>query len=299
MSDLPPQASFWGLTAEDLQILTAVTAWFNGGTFITDDEDYCIATDPEPSLATLLHVLGEDYRDYEDAHDRLLRKGLLEEKYICRQQVDWVPTEEGREAIRDCLTHLSDQVRPSWADEDARGPLFGDPNEGLLHRKGVELAGRILPWRPWASDQRSGPYGVEWYPTNAGGQSCHDLHVDTVEWQEDVGVEVITDSNNPGHLADKWSRYQSQSRVTFWVFDSRETACRMWNLLDRRGDFYLDGQFRNLENWSADAINAKIWRSSKKYRDQPTGDIVYTVTGLLEGGRDRVQDLFEAYYSNK
>lgn len=298
MSDLPQQAAFWGLEAEDLHILYLVTNWFNTITFNINGEEYCIATDHEPSLEKLFQATEWDYRDHEAAHDRLLRKGLLEEKYICRRQTDWVPTEEGRQAIRDCLQDYSDNVRPEWADEDARGPLFGDPNEGLLHRKGVEIAGRILPWMAWAHDMRHGPYGVEWYPTNSGGQSCHDLHVDTVDHQKDVGVEVITDSNNPSHLADKWSRYQSKSRVTFWVFDTRETACRMWNLLDRRGDFRLDGQFRNLENWSAMAINKKIQRSSNKF-SQPADDVVYTVTGLLEGGRDRIQDLFEGYYSDK
>lgn len=298
MSDLPQQAAFWGLEAEDLHVLYIVTGWFNGITFEINGEEYSIAADHEPSLAKLFQAVKWDYRDHEAAHDRLLRKELLEEKYICRRKIDWMPTEKGRRAIRDCLQDQSDNIRPGWADDDASGPLFGDPNEGMIHRKGVEITGRILPWMPWAGDRRYGPYNVEWYPTDNSGQSCHDLHVDTVDHQKDVGVEVITDSNNPSHLADKWSRYQSKSRVTFWVFDTRETACRMWNLLDRRGMFRLDSQFRNPGSWGATAINAKIQRSSNRF-NQPADDVVYTVTGILEGGKDRIQDLFEDYYSNK
>jgi len=133
------------------------------------------------------------------------------------------------------------------------------------------------------------PYGVEWYPTDSRGEACHDLHVDTNEWMDDIGVEVITSSNDLDYLVSKWERHRDEDRLTFWIFDRRETACRLWNELDYRGEFYLDGQFRQHGNWSAQAINRKLWRSSNTYREEPGGDLVHTVTGLLEGDEETIQ----------
>jgi hypothetical protein len=189
---------------------------------------------------------------------------------------------------------------PKWADESDNGPIFGDPNEGVTHRKGVEIAGQMIPQIAvaWSMRDRR-PYGVEWYPTDRRGESTRDLHIETVDWINNIGVEVITDNNNLNHFVEKWERFQEDDRLTFWVFDRRETACRMWNELDSSDRFYLDGgQFRNHSNWSAEAINRKIWRSSKKHREEPAGDIIETVTGLLEGDMDTIEELFDYYYSN-
>lgn len=87
-------------------------------------------------------------------------------------------------------------------------------------------------------------YEVEWYPTDRRGESCHDLHVEMKEGTPDVGVEVVTDGNNTDCLVSKWNRLQNEDRVTFWIFDRRETACRYWNKLDSRGEFSLDNQCR-------------------------------------------------------
>lgn len=299
---LPSQAQFWGIREPELRILLVTTHWFNGKSLEIRGEQRRIATHPDLPLEELFRATDWNYELHEHAHERMLNNGLLQEEYVCRRKIDWGPTQQGLEAIRDVLKPWGDTLRPEWADEDDDGPLFGDPNEGTTHRKGVEIAGNLFPGMAWAYDiDRPGgpPYGIEWYPTDRDGEACHDLHVDTHDRMTDVGIEVITNSNNNDRLVAKWKRLQDESRTTFWIFDTRETACRLWNELDYRGVFYLDGQFRKHENWSAQAINRKLWRSSNTHREEPAGDIVQTVTGLLEGGRETIQDLFEEYYSTK
>ncbi len=297
---VPSQAQFWGIREPELNVLFLITLWFNGKEFNIRGERRRISTHHDPPLEELFHGSKGDYEQYEYAHERLLNNGLLQEEYVCRRKIDWGPTQQGLQAIRDVLEPWSDELRPRWADENDDGPLFGDPNEGVTHRKGVEIAGRLFPRMAWAFDiTRPGhpSYGVDWYPTDGRGEACHDLHVDTQPRATDVGVEVVTDNNNTDRLVAKWKRLQSEDRLTFWIFDRRETACQLWNALDQRGEFHLDGQFREYGNWSAQAINRKLWRSSNTYREEPAEDIVQTVTGLLEGGHDTIQELYSEYYS--
>lgn len=301
MPQIPQQAKFWGIRKPEIRILYLITRWFNGLPLTIRGEERRIGTHHDLPLEDLFRAdnWDYDYERYEHAHERLLNNGLLQEEYVCRRKIDWGPTQQGRKAIREVLKPWANELRPDWADKFATGPLFGDPNEGVTHRKGVEIAGHMIPQMAWAWDiqDRGRRYGVEWYPTHRGN-SCHDLHVDTTERMDNVGVEVVTDSNNFDRLVNKWRRLQNEDRLTLWLFDRRETACRLWNELDYRDEFYLDGQFRNHGNWSAKAINRKIWRSSDTYRGKPSEDIVQTVTGLLEGDDDTIQDLFEEYYSN-
>lgn len=302
MSKLPQQTEYWGIDEPEIHVLFVVTCWFNGHTFPIRGEKRRIATHHELPLEDMFMAYSKPYDAFRGAHKRLLEKGLLEEKYIARRKIDWAPTEDGRQAIRECLTPWADQLRPRWADDDDEERdrvLCGDPNEGLLHRKGVEIAGSTLPGMAWARPPNGRPYGYEWYPTNHKGELSHDLHVDTMDRIDDVGVEVITSSNNIDYLVEKWKRHQSSSRLTFWIFDRRETACRLWNELDARGEFHLDGKFSTPSNWSAAAINRKIWRSASKFGCRPADDIVHTVTGLLEGDADTIHNLFDEYYSNK
>ena len=68
------------------------------------------------------------------------------------RKLDWRPTQQGRQAIRDVLKPWGGNLRPDWADATDSGPLYGDPNEGVVHRTGVEIAGRMFPAMPWAED---------------------------------------------------------------------------------------------------------------------------------------------------
>lgn len=295
---LPSQAQFWGVREPELHILIIITSWINGKPITIRGEKRRIATHHDLPLEELFRGTRWNYESHEEAHERLLNNGLLQNEYVCRRKIDWGPTQQGRQAIREVLTPWSDLVRPDWADEDDDGPLFGDPNEGVTHRKGVEIAGRMLPRLAWTWSMDTGQYGMEWYPTDRRGEACHDLHIDTTDHMKDFGVEVVTDSNNPDRLVAKWKRLQEEDRITLWVFDRRETACHLWNELDRRGEFHIDGKFRQHGNWSAQAINQKIWRSSNTYRQEPAGDLVQTVTGLLEGNKETLFDLFVDYFSS-
>ena len=143
------------------------------------------------------------------------------------------------------------------------------------------------------------PYRAIWYPDDSRGQSSYYLHVETNPKMKDVGVEVIIDHNNTQQLIEKWERYNSKEYCTLWLFDKRTSACSMFNALDRRGLIQLDGgSFSNTSNWSAKGINKKIWRSAEQPGVNAGDDLVQTLTGVLEGGSDTIQDLFERYYSN-
>lgn len=298
---LPSKATFWGIREPELHILSTVTYWFNGRSLTIRDEERQIATHPELPLKEMLRGTTYNYDDHRAAHERLLANDILEEGYICRRKIDWIPTEQGIRAIRDCLEPWNEELRPEWADDSDDGPIFGDPNETLLHRKGVEIAGDMIPWMPWTTTGPHGePHGVTWYPENSRGEPCHDLHIKTNERMTNLGVEVITANNNTDYLVNKWERYASEDRTTLWIFDNRDTACQLFNALDKRSRIYLDGgQFRNYSNWSASAINQKLWRSEENHSGGDISDLVHTVTGLLNGDRDKIQSLFEDYYSNK
>lgn len=293
-------AAFWGLKSEDLRILYLVAYWYNGNTIDIFGNPRHIGKHREPPLEDLFQPTNWAYTEHEHAHQRLLENGFLQEEYICRRKIDWSPTEQGLRAMRDCFPdEWAEHVRPHWADDEADGPIYGDPNEGLLHRKGIEVVARTLPFMAWAHAPNGRPYGTTWYPEDSRGEACHDLHVVTNDHMMDVGVEVLTASNNAEYLTEKWKRYSKEDRITWWVFDSRSTACRMFNHLHRRGVFSLDGgPFNEPSNWSAKAINRKLWRSKADHSGDDAADVVHTVTGIFEGDREKIQDLFEEYYKH-
>jgi len=297
--DIPSTAAFWGLRVEEIHVLFLVCHWYNGKTIDVFDEPRRIATHREPPLEDLFRATKWDYAEHEHAHQRLLDNGFLQEEYVCRRKIDWSPTQQGLRAMRDCLGDWTEKLRPHWADDDADGPIFGDPNEGLLHRKGVEVAAQMLSGMSWAHEPNGRPYWIDRYPEDGRGEACHDLHVGTTEHLKDVGVEVLTANNNGEYLTEKWKRHAKEDLTTWWICDSRSTACRLFNELHRREVFCLDGgPFTEPANWSAEAINRKLWRSKDDHRGKDASDIVHTITGVFEGDRAKIQELFEAYYEN-
>lgn len=296
--ELPPQANFWGVGPDELQILLVITHWFNGRSLTIRGEDRQIGTHHDLPLEDMFRGTSFDYTDHERAHERLLANDLLQEEYVCRRKINWAPTEQGIRAIRDCLEPWDDRLHPEWADETDSGPIYGDPNEGVLHRKGVEVAAHALRSNAWTYDHRGRYYGMSYYPETDQGEACHDFHITTTDHMDDIGVEVITANNNADYLVNKWERFAEEDRITLWLFDGRDTACRMFNVLDKRGRLYLDGgQFSTPANWSAQAINHKLWRSESNYRRSTLSDVVHTVTGVLEGNDEKLHDLFNDYYS--
>jgi len=296
---LPSKAKFWGIGPDEAIVLLVITYWFNGRTLTIRGEDRQIGTHHDLPLEDMFRGSKFDYSDYEAAHEWLIANDFLQEQYICRRKIDWSPTEQGIQAIRECLEPWDDNVRPEWADETASGPLYGDPNEGLVHRKGVEVAANELPKNAWTYDHRGRYYGMSYYPEDDRGEACHDFHVQTADHLQDIGVDVITSNNNDDYFVQKWERFAEEDRLTFWLFDGRETACGMFNELDKQGRLYLDGgQFNTPANWSAKAINRKLWRSESNYRRTEISDVVHTVTGVLEGDDETLHNLFNDYYSN-
>jgi len=310
----PNKWRFYGLDEPGIHVLKLIAYYMNGNKLEIRGEERKLGTHHDLPIEDMFR--GSKWR-FDDphryAHQRLLDSGLLREDYLCRRKIDWIPTEEGLKAMRDCLDgeDFCKSIKPEWAKEaaytnfrwegsDTGGPFYGDQNEGLVHRKGVEVIGEVLPYMSWTSNDVRLPYGVIWYPDDPTGKSSYDLYVKTNDKMRDVGVEVITNHNNTEQLVQKWKRYNSKESNTLWLFANRKTACPMFDALDSRGLVHLDGgSFSNPSNWSAKAINKKIWRSAEQPRTNTGTDLVQTLTGVLEGGSDTIQELFEDYYSNK
>jgi hypothetical protein len=298
------------ISDEERNILLLIAYWMNGNTMLFGGEQRQIATHRERPLKEMLEGTGYPNRDdgthlkfnlrfsdHKYAHEQLIEKGFLREQYVCRRKIDWVPTEQGLRAIHNHLKPWSEYLRPDWANDDDSGPLFGDPNEGLLHRKGVEILVRQCRYRPWTDDGRNRPGGyptkepVERYPNDEFGNPCHDLHVSTVDYAPGLGVEIITENNNYDYLLNKWERFSDKERNTIWVFDGRETACKFFNKLDRENYIKLDrGQFDHFDSWSAQAINNKIERSIQ----DPTSHRVHTINGLFKSDEAKLQALIDS-----
>lgn len=293
---VPSQAAFYGIQEHGFKHLYVTLYWLNGKELTYRGEDRRISTHHDIPLKEMYRGIDWDYD--KASHERLLDKGIFEETYVARRKIDWALTQLGRQAVRDIFDSNA-RLKPSWhRHTERRAPLYGDVNEGVTHRKSVLVAAYLLPGIPWAYDIHSGPYGFEYYPTDSRGEFTHDFHLTTREGIPNVGVEAITDHNNTDQIIKKWKRYQKKDRITFWVFDRRETAARLYNALDKRDEFYLDrGTFDNLSNWATKSINRKIWRSSLKYRDEQASDVVFTLTEILEGGKDAIEETFDDYLS--
>lgn len=289
------RARFYGLNDHQIDILHVVIRWYNSKTFRFENEKRHISMHQELPLRDMFDALPIDYDDYEEAHQSLLDRGFLKHDWIGRRKIDWLPTEQGLRAIRDTFKGQVDKLRlrPNWAHENDDGPIFGDPNELLYHRKGVDAAGRRFENISWVRY-------VSWYPQVDLSKETPDLHVSLPQHSADWNVEVLTSTNNIEHWLTKWNRLRKGHRKVFWIFENRTTMCSFFNTLHDRGEYNLEGgQFsKPYKNWSAKAVTRKLWRS--KDRDDPyaeAGDLAHTITGVFESDMDTFVGWFDEYYA--
>jgi len=290
-------ARFHGLRDDEVDILYLVTRWFNSKPFHIGEEELHISQDQELPLRDMFDGWNSrEYSDYEDAHNRLLDRGFLNEDWLGRRKVDWLLTEQAIRAIRDIFKGQVDELglRPDWASEDATGPIFGDPNELLLHRKGVEAVGRRIQTLSWSKK-------VNWYP-RAGNSESADITFWTPDHIGSWKVEVLTNTNNTEQWMAKWDSFRKDYRNTFWVFEDRSTMCSFFNALHDRGVYDMDGgRFSHpYSNWSPQAVNRKLWRSrdpSEPYSD--AADLVNTITAIVESDMRTFKDWFDEYFSER
>lgn len=287
-------ANFYGLSDDEVDILYLAATWYNSKPYHIGGEKLHISQDQELPLRDMFDGWNSrEYTDYEDAHERLLERGFLDEGWLCRRKIDWLLTEQGIRAIRDTFKGQVDDLglRPDWAREDDPGPIFGDPNELLLHRKGVDAVGRRVEALSWTSQ-------VIWYP-NRGSDKTGDITFRTPDQVHDWSVEVLTNTNNAEHWVSKWDALRKDYRNVFWVFEDRTTMCSFFNTLHDRGVYDMDGgRFSNpYSNWSSQAVRRKLWRSkdpNEPYGD--AGDLVHTITGVVEADMSTFRGWFDEYF---
>ncbi len=293
--DYPEQARYYELNAEQVDILFLAAWWYNGKPLGIDGEQYRMGTDHEMRMEEMFRAWeSEEYRWHEPAHDELLERGLLREEYICRRKIDWVLSETALRAIRDMFRPRVEalDLRPEWAGEGADGPIFGDPNELLLHRKGVEVAAASLGMLAWCA-------GVEFYPSSGGDGEVADLVIRRRGDWPDWSVEVLTDTHNSAQWTAKWRAYSASDRNVLWVFEDRGTMCRFFNMLSNAGEYSLDGGVfsKPYSNVSAAAVTRKLWRSKSLNEGRgEAGDLAQTITGVFEAGPEVVADWFIEHY---
>jgi hypothetical protein len=212
----------------------------------------------------------------------------LTEGWICRRKIEWLPTEQAIQAIRDVFGDKANELRPRWASDEEKGPLFGDPNELLHHRKGVELAGHKMISLPWVKT-------VTFYRTDPASKEVADLFVRTIDEKSDWQVEVLTKNHNIEQWISKWEQFKG-FRKTWWVFESRSTMCSFFNAVHDRTSFVLDGGAftEPYNNWSSQAVTQKLRRSKDPNPPfEDAGDLAHTITGMLEADKKTVTDWFD------
>lgn len=291
----PEQARFYGLDEHQVDVLFIITWWYNGKTLKIDGDKRRLATHHEPTLQELFDGWpAEEYADHQNAHQRLLDRGFLREGWICRRKIDWMPTEQGIQAIRDIFKDHVDnfKLRPVWASENAAGPIFGDPNGLLLHRKGVEAAADRVQNFTWVNR-------LMWYPSLGGHKHHPDLKMSTPQKTSDWFVEVLTSTGDHDGWVEKWQSFKKRYVKVWWIFEGRSDMCSFFNKLHNEEIYTLDGGpfSKPYKNWSADAVNHKIWRSRKIGKgDQEVADLVSTITSLVEADSDDVEEWFDTQF---
>lgn len=296
--ELPPNAKILGLSLPQVRILYLVIHWYNNLPVSIDGEEHRLATHPEPSMADLFKPTSKSYDvAHQAAHKKLLERGLLQEDWIWRRKCDWLPTEQGLQVIRSIFGHVGEPLRPEWASEDEDGPIYSDPNELLLHRKGVEALAHFLKQLSWA-------LRISYYPGSPTGNETGDLRMKTPDRISDWEVEVLCSSNNTEQWIEKWMTYSNRYNTTVWIFDDRSTMCRLLNSVHHAEEvnYELDGGpfSEPYDNWSKQAVNEKLRRSrDPNRRTDDAGWLVHTITGVLDADVEQLTEWVEDFYEQR
>lgn len=284
MDDLPPEAlqqadeqlEEW--SKPQIEMLWAVTRWYNGVRFDRKDESYQIGWNRPPPMQTLLGCSDVQWdQKYESVFtemrhpDRLrsvgrtllktVRKDTDEmpqtwfgDQHILRHKVKWDPTREARvvmDTLFDGLIEPQDLLYTPSADE---GGLIGDWNESLLHRTGVALVATIWRQQGWQ---------VQMYPGKPG-QSRPDITataLDGTTWT----AEVLTAHHDASMARTKFDAFATDPTIArLWVFEDRRAAVRTLSQLHEHDGIdcrIVNAPFDPPNNWSPQTVNEYIQRS--------------------------------------
>jgi hypothetical protein len=283
----------YGLEPPEVRILFKVAAWFNGFRFTVHDRKRSIASAHEPPLRQLF----DDRWDpqFDEAHERLIQRGLFksqdrdENVYIAGRRCRYAPTQNCLKIIEQLFSD-HEKLYPDWAgDEHTRPPTFRDGSELLQHRKGV-LASKHL----FGSLERV--TFVDTYP-RVNLPQRPDLRLFS-HGDQLARLEVLTHHRNTDTWESKFEQWRAEAAgPTIWVFENRKHVIRFWNHFIDQGLIELDGgRFGGkVNNWSPLRVNDRLRRSREGPPNYESHDVVWTIPGVLGGGR---VDAFELLKDN-
>ena len=264
-------------TLEETVVSYLITGWFNGQTLQTEDRRLHIGKEYEPTLRQLCEPTGLSESGLADAHERMLSRGLVEEKYIAGKLRKWAPTQDFFHVVETIYAD-AETLYPGWLDVDEHSgpPTFRDGNELLEHRKGAITLGCAL------NSVEQITY-TELYP-RLRIEERPDLwvhkHGSPSAWGEITGTHNNRQSWERKYLA--WR--ESEVPPTLWIFPNRKTMVKFWNHLIKKGLIQLDnGMFTGkATNWSPTRINDRLQRSRAGGYKYHSHDCCWTIAGLIE-----------------
>ncbi|WP_248516915.1 hypothetical protein [Salinarchaeum laminariae] len=296
---IPSEAKEQNLKRTDYNLLLVALGWYNGRSFTIADEKHQIGSHYEPALEDLCLSKGLEYDP--EAHERLLGAKWFTEETICRRKVDWVPTQEGLEKMEIACEEHAEHVRPRWRGGRSRhSPVAGDDGESLLHRKGVEIARQQLDfyWLFPLPPDKMNKHGLNMYPRNQDEERTLDIEITTSDNFGPWGAEVVTRDEDYFDVMKKWRNVTQMDRRVVWLFEDRVHACKILNRVHEQNMFkFRNGKIRKPQNWAVRNLNRRVWKAQKNFADR-NGNIVHTVTGMLEASQDEIKTYFEDFYDH-
>lgn len=269
------------MSDQRLNILWAVSLWYNGVPVQQGEKTYYIGRDKPPSLKTLLGCSDREWeRWYKPEFRKLKSEGAFTEKTILRRKIEWAPSENLLKLTGELFgDHLSDLVAPSDSFNSRKGHV-GDWHESLVHRTGVSLATSLS----WDEGLEPCPYpgepGQERPDLYAYSPAAASDHLPFRRW----GIEVITDHNDRKMLERKYNNFARDQCPYLWIFENRAQAAKALNYLSQHPE--IDCSIKNMPvsetgQYSTKTLNKYIKKSKKKDQYCCYGiNSVHTITGI-------------------
>lgn len=270
------------LADERLDIMWAISLWYNGVPIQHGSKTYYIGRDKPPSLKTLLGCSESEWEEsYEPVFRRLKKDGAFRESTILRRKVEWAPDTSLIKLTGELFSdHLEDLIKPSSAFRSRKGHI-GDWHESLAHRTGVALTASLCwdsGWEPVC------------YPGDSGG-----MRPDLFAYRSDLvdeqgggrrwGGEVITAHNDREMLERKYNGFAKDKRTSaLWIFENRAQAAKAINYLSETSDVacsIVNAPVNTSGQYSPQVLNKYIKDSQKKDQYHCAGiDRIFTITSI-------------------
>ncbi|MFC7074261.1 hypothetical protein ACFQJ7_06065 [Halovenus rubra] len=267
---------------ERLDIVWAISLWYNGVPIQHGSKTYYIGRDKPPSLKTLLGCSESEWeQSYKPIFYNLKKDGAFRESTILRRKVEWAPDASLIELTGELFSdHLVDLIQP-WSAFNSRKGHIGDWNELLVHRTGVALAASLYldsGWEPVCYPEISREMTPDLY---AYRSDLVEKHKKSPRW----GGEVITAHNDREMLERKYNGFAEDKRTSaLWIFENRAQAAKAINYLSETSD--VDCSIKNTPvntsgQYSTQVLNKYIKKSKRKNQFCCSGmDRVFTITSI-------------------